>query len=57
MHFNTGEDFFHPVTHQLIKAGSYYEGSAHRDEESPVVASPHFKPDEVTPKEKQPRRK
>lgn len=31
MRQNTGEAFFHPVTHQLIQEGQFYEGSAHQE--------------------------
>ena len=34
MRQNTGEAFFHPVTHQLIGKNGFYEGSAHLEIEN-----------------------
>jgi hypothetical protein len=33
-HQNTGEAFYHPVTHQLIPTGGFYQGAAHLDHEN-----------------------
>jgi hypothetical protein len=33
MRQNTGEAFFHPVTHQFIQKNGFYQGAAHVDNE------------------------
>lgn len=37
MRINTGEAFFHPVTHALILPGQVYEGAAHQEHENEVA--------------------
>ncbi len=34
MPINTGEAFFHPVTHQLIQPGQYYDIPAYQEHEN-----------------------
>lgn len=33
MRLNSGEAFFHPVTHRLIESNSFYKGAAHLEHE------------------------
>ena len=31
---NTSEPFFHPITHQLVPTGAWYDGAAHLEHEN-----------------------
>lgn len=34
MKINSGDPFFHPVTHQLVPTGGFYDGVAHLEHEN-----------------------
>lgn len=34
MRYNSGEAFVHPVTHQTVQSGEWYEGAAHQVHEN-----------------------
>ncbi|MHB1651663.1 MAG: hypothetical protein ACYCVD_04190 [Desulfitobacteriaceae bacterium] len=40
---NTGEPFFHPITHAFIPTGAWYDGAAHQEHEN---QAPEGKPDD-----------